>query len=333
MEQIIGRILTDAEFRNAFEKGKDQALKEYAHTLTDEERATLRALTYDSLKVFVQRLVEPMRRERMDRSDYIVGILGILFGVVALGVLGYIYLQRHGGMGENFTLWSKGDARWLELLFWSAFTTLSRGVLGMGIVMGFEQQFQKRQVFTFLVSVFQNAVMALAAVMVVLNFGVSFGAVTLSLKDASMEIVIGLTIISTIFAQQTGDLLASVADWLARVVKSKLAAEEEGREALRMVRSVGAFVQNLNAGNFHAPERVDELRARLDRKLEEVERLIVDGKYRAAMDKLTDDIRTRTDGDSGGDPQDDWIVKREARLELCRRIDDLIHELQKMVGR
>lgn len=333
MEQIIGRILTDAEFRKDFEKNKEQALREYHQDLTEEEKATLQALTYNSLQAFVRRLVEPMRREKMDRSDYVVGITGITVGIALLVGLVYLYWRLHGGLGATFSLWREGDAKWLEVLFWSAFTTLSRGVLDIGIVMGFEQQFQKRRVFTFLVPVFQNAVMSLAAVMVILNLGISFGDVGLSLKNVSMEIVIGLTILTTIFAQKTGELLFNVSDWLVRTVRSKLAVEEKGRETLRMTRSIATFVQNLNAENFRDPAKADEDRVKLDKKLEEVERLIVDGKYRAAMDKLTDDIRPKADGACGGDPKDDWVTQEKSQLELCRRIDDLIGELQRLVGR
>lgn len=327
MEEIIGRILTDARFREDFEKDKEEVLKDYE--LTDNEKATLGGLTYSSLHAAILRLVEPMRREKMDWTDYAVGIIGILFSVAVLLVLGYIYWRLHGEETRTFSLWSIGDARWLEVLFWSVFTSLSRGVLELGFEMGIDQQFQKRRLFIFLVSVFQNSIMALATVLVVLNLGVSFGGVTLSLKDTSMEIVIGLTIISAVFAKNTGELLWSVSNWLLRAVKSKLAVEEEGREVLRMVRSVSIFVQNMNAENFR--DRADERRTALERKLENVENLIVDGKYRTAMDKLIDDIRLKTDGECGGDPQDDWIVHGKS-LELCRRIDDIIGELQKLVG-
>lgn len=208
MEQIIGHVLTDVNFRKAFEKDKEQALEKHAHDLTNEERTALQRLTYEKVQAFVQQLVEPM-----DRTDYAVGSMGIAVGIAVLLGLVYLYWQLHGGEVETFRLWSMGDARWwLEIVFWSAFVALSRAMFGIGYEMGVLQQFQKRRLPTFLGGLFQNSVLSLAAVMVLLNLGISLGDLTLSLKATGMEFVIALTIITTVFAQQTGDFLASIFD-------------------------------------------------------------------------------------------------------------------------
>ncbi len=66
-------------------------------------------------------------------------------------------------------------------------------------------------------------------------------------------------------------------------------------------------------------------------KLGEVQTLIDNGEYQAAINKLQNDIRAKMDGSLGGNPNNDWISCPEAQADLCAMIDALIAYLQTLL--
>lgn len=66
-------------------------------------------------------------------------------------------------------------------------------------------------------------------------------------------------------------------------------------------------------------------------KLTEVQTLIDNGEYQAAINKLQNDIRPKMDGSLGGNPNNDWITCPGAQADLCAMIDALIAYLQTLL--
>lgn len=69
----------------------------------------------------------------------------------------------------------------------------------------------------------------------------------------------------------------------------------------------------------------------LQEKLDEVQALIDAGEYQTAIDKLEKDIRPKTDGCVGGNPNNDWITDCDIQVILIGTIDGLIAQLQELV--
>jgi hypothetical protein len=47
-----------------------------------------------------------------------------------------------------------------------------------------------------------------------------------------------------------------------------------------------------------------------------------------SINQLQNEVRVRTDGSLGGDPEDDWITDPLAQEQVCGMIDELISNLQ-----
>ncbi|MEE9151551.1 MAG: hypothetical protein V3U20_06945, partial [Thermoplasmata archaeon] len=62
-------------------------------------------------------------------------------------------------------------------------------------------------------------------------------------------------------------------------------------------------------------------------KLEEVRQMMIDGDYQGAIDKLTNDIRPKMDGEG----KNDWIICKNAQQDLTRMIDQLIEYLESLL--
>lgn len=70
----------------------------------------------------------------------------------------------------------------------------------------------------------------------------------------------------------------------------------------------------------------DNRKKTLVNKLEEVRKMIEDGNYDAAIDKLTNDIRPKMDGEG----KNDWIICETAQNDLTGMIDELIEFLKSL---
>jgi hypothetical protein len=85
-------------------------------------------------------------------------------------------------------------------------------------------------------------------------------------------------------------------------------------------------IQGLANGAFKPPA-AEKKNAFAD-KLNLVGRQIADLDYRGAMKQLQNDLRIRTDGYLGGNPEDDWIIDSNAQIQVCGMIDELIANLE-----
>jgi hypothetical protein len=86
------------------------------------------------------------------------------------------------------------------------------------------------------------------------------------------------------------------------------------------------YIQHLPATSFKGP--ADQRKSALSNKLEATKSLLAGGHLAAAVEKLQNDLRAKTDGSLGGTPGNDWIVEAEVQEELCLMIDELITYLQ-----
>ncbi len=163
--------------------------------------------------------------DKVDWSDYIIGTLYIVIGVLFAIFIVWIYWILHGGDINTFAFWSSDDKKWIEVLFWSLFTVHAWNITDAANWMWYKG-FQKRFVWYYIGRMFETPPISLALVFVIINLGVAFGDTTISLKESPILIIIALAIISAYFSQQTIDSLKEVAIWITGQVKSKLNPEE-----------------------------------------------------------------------------------------------------------
>ncbi len=76
-----------------------------------------------------------------------------------------------------------------------------------------------------------------------------------------------------------------------------------------------------------------DLRNALLNKMDVVARMIAQENYQGARNKLANDLLTKMDGfpEAGGDPQNDWIVDPDARIELYHKVQELIEALEELL--
>lgn len=144
-----------------------------------------------------------------DWTDYGVGALYIILGLVFAALLIWGYWNMHGGSVEKFLFWADGDKKWLEVLFWSFFTAHVWNMTDIGWYIG-TREFQKCQVWYYISRTFEAPPTALALVSIVLNFGIAFGDTTISLKDAPILLIIALSIVSAYFSREAADTLKTI---------------------------------------------------------------------------------------------------------------------------
>ncbi len=91
-----------------------------------------------------------------------------------------------------------------------------------------------------------------------------------------------------------------------------------------------AYIENIPADVFSG-DQAEQQRNALSEKLAEVQALIDAGDYSTALDKLQHDIRPKTDGCFGGNPNNDWITDCETQEMLLNIIDCMIAQIQELL--
>jgi hypothetical protein len=148
-----------------------------------------------------------------DWSDYLAGTLYVIIGVAIAIIVGWFYWDLHGGNLEDFAFWTEGDKKWLEVIFWSAFTIHTWNITTVAMHIS-DGKFNKRWIWEYLGKTFETPPISLALVFIVINLGVAFGDTTLSLQEAPITVVIAFAIISAYFSRQTTEALKVAAEWL-----------------------------------------------------------------------------------------------------------------------
>jgi hypothetical protein len=96
------------------------------------------------------------------------------------------------------------------------------------------------------------------------------------------------------------------------------------------VREIDDCIQGLADEAFKPP--ASEQKKAFTSKLNAIGKEIVNEKYHDAMNQLQNDVRVRTDGYLGGNPEDDWITDSNAQIQVCGMIDELIANLEIQSG-
>jgi hypothetical protein len=159
-------------------------------------------------------------QEISDRNDYIIGAFFILFGIAFTIILGWFYWFAHGGLTNPFSFWTTGNLEWLEVLFWSLLTVHVWNMTDVAYGIS-NNSFKKRYILWYLSRMFEAPPVSLALVVVIFNFGISFGDAKFSLTEAPILLVIAFAIISAYFSRQTINALQSVANWIVKQIKTK----------------------------------------------------------------------------------------------------------------
>lgn len=164
--------------------------------------------------------------EGMTTSDFVVGILFVLFSLSALVGLGWYYWELHGGSPETFAFWDTGDKKWLEIFFWALFTVLAEH-LGRASYWMSENGFQKRDALKYIGTTLEAPVIAFALVFVVINLGVSFGDTSISLTQVPITVMIAFSIIAAYTAYETRQGIGHVSRWLRKQVETRLSVDSD----------------------------------------------------------------------------------------------------------
>ncbi|MCJ7445810.1 MAG: Ig-like domain-containing protein [Methanotrichaceae archaeon] len=90
------------------------------------------------------------------------------------------------------------------------------------------------------------------------------------------------------------------------------------------------YIKTLPNGAFKV--NADRRKSIILENLEEVAKDINARKYPKAINRLANVIRTRADGSVSGDRDNDWIIDHEAQRTICKMIDNLIADLNKLQG-
>jgi hypothetical protein len=93
-----------------------------------------------------------------------------------------------------------------------------------------------------------------------------------------------------------------------------------------LAREINSYIQGLADGAFRPP--ASERKNVFSDMLTTIGRSIENKDYQSAIDQLQNDVRIRTDGYLGGNPDDDWILNSKAQDQICDMIDELIDTLQ-----
>jgi hypothetical protein len=92
------------------------------------------------------------------------------------------------------------------------------------------------------------------------------------------------------------------------------------------VKDIEDCIQGLADEAFKPPAA--EQKSAFTEKLNAVGGMIVDKNYPGAMDRLQNDVRIRTDGYLGGNPEDDLIIESNAQTRVGGMIDELMANLE-----
>jgi hypothetical protein len=91
-------------------------------------------------------------------------------------------------------------------------------------------------------------------------------------------------------------------------------------------KEIDNYIQGLADGAFKPP--ASEQKSAFADRLGAIGEQIVNKNYEDAINQLQNEVRVRTDGSLGGDPEDDWITDPLAQEQVCGMIDELISNLQ-----
>jgi hypothetical protein len=92
------------------------------------------------------------------------------------------------------------------------------------------------------------------------------------------------------------------------------------------------YIQGLSVNAFKHP--ANQRKKTLGQKIHAVEQMLMADNYMGAIQKLSNDLQTKCDDQLGGHPKNkknDWIIDIEAQEEICRKIEDLIAYLEKLL--
>jgi hypothetical protein len=95
------------------------------------------------------------------------------------------------------------------------------------------------------------------------------------------------------------------------------------------VQAIDNYIQDLEDDDFD--KNAKQRKKSLHNRLQSVIDMIDAGEFQDAIDHLQD-IRSQADGSLGGNQNNDWITDPTAQQEICAMIDDIIVNLQLVVG-
>ena len=165
-----------------------------------------------------KQLLMPSPQDPVDWSDYFVGSLYVTMGVGFAVLIAWFYWYMHGGSLDTFSVWSTGDKKWLEVIFWSFFTKHAWNITDVSYEMA-HMRFQKRYVWVYISQTFEAPPISLSLVYILVNFGVTISSITLSLEEVPIEMIIALAVISSYFSREAVSALQKAASWLFEVKK------------------------------------------------------------------------------------------------------------------
>jgi hypothetical protein len=146
---------------------------------------------------------------------------------------------------------------------------------------------------------------------------------SINAADGSVEWVYqtdGHRVSGPLIADLNGDGLAEI---LIRV-QQNLICLKNANGPMDLLDKIIEYILGLDDECFK--NNADNRKNTLVNKLEEVRKMINDGNYDAAIDKLTNDIRPKMDGEG----KNDWIICEDAQDDLTGMIDELIEYLKSM---
>ncbi len=91
---------------------------------------------------------------------------------------------------------------------------------------------------------------------------------------------------------------------------------------------INAYIQDLPSDFFKKP--ADQRKNALDNKFKAIDEMFSTENYQGAINKLKNDVRSKSDGYIDGNPHDDWITDPKAQEEICKMIDNLMAYLENL---
>lgn len=171
-----------------------------------------------------------VRREGMQVSDFIVGLLYVVVSFIILVAIGIYYWKSHGSSLEGFTFWEEDNNKWIEIIFWAFFASTAHNT-GYAAYKISKRDFQKRDALLYFARVIEAPFISLALIFVIFNFGISFGDTTISLKDVPISVAIAFTIVTSFFAWDTKDALEEVAKGFTQRLRKQFGVEKDLKES------------------------------------------------------------------------------------------------------
>jgi parallel beta-helix repeat protein/predicted outer membrane repeat protein len=89
---------------------------------------------------------------------------------------------------------------------------------------------------------------------------------------------------------------------------------------------INAYIQNLPNDFFKKP--ADQRKTAFANKFKAIDEMFATENYQGAVNKLKNDVRSKSDGYVDGNPYDDWITDPKAQEDICKMIDDLTAYLE-----